>query len=192
MSTWHRRTGRPRAAPTWCDRGWPRRWSRWPRLRRGSGVIAPGGIHHGRTGLVCSSPDEWAAALDQLVGDAALRARLGAAARRQVELHHSPHLTARRYRDAFDALDDRRAVGRRELRRATSAPPVCNSADDDRSAVALASYDLGAASIGDAVVTCRRPSDTARSDTGRRNLVGRLGGKVRRTGSSLRRRVLPR
>jgi glycosyltransferase involved in cell wall biosynthesis len=104
---------------------------------------------HGRTGMVWASTDEGAAALDDLVADAPLRSRLGAAARREVELHHSPHITARRYHDALDQFERRRAT--------TGEPSAAQVSAVERgeptaSVVPIASYDLGDAVVGDAVV----------------------------------------
>lgn len=61
-------------------------------------------IEHERTGMLCSTPAEWEAAVMTLVTDNARRSRLGTAARRRVELHHGPHSTAHRYRDAFGEI----------------------------------------------------------------------------------------
>ena len=94
-------------------------------------------IDHGRTGLLCSTPDEWIDALDRLLGDPALRARLGAAAQREAELHHGPHITAHAYEQALSMLVDRRAQ-----RPASSWTAV---APDERapSAPPLDTYDIG-------------------------------------------------
>jgi glycosyltransferase involved in cell wall biosynthesis len=136
-------------------------------------------VEHGRTGLLCASRDERSAALDRLVTDDALRSRLGAAARRKVELHHSPHVTARRYRDAFDALDRRDPTDRRPA--TTTAGAVAPPAS---SVVPLAPYDLGDAIIGDAVVGDASAVAGGTSGGVRvRHLVGRvrhLVGRVRR------------
>lgn len=141
-----------------------------------------GVIDHGRTGLVCSSLPDWVAALDGLVGDALRRSRLGAAARRELDLHHGPHLTARRYRDVFDSFDTRAALDERPM----SPPPDADVAELERSVVPLASYDLGDAIIGDVSVGAG-----TLTDDDRRGLVGRLGRKVRRAGGAALRRVLP-
>jgi glycosyltransferase involved in cell wall biosynthesis len=42
-------------------------------------------VREGETGMLATSPEEWAAALDRLLGDRDLRLRLGAAGRRAVE-----------------------------------------------------------------------------------------------------------
>ena len=65
-------------------------------------------IEPGVNGLLADSPDEWEAALLRLVDDAALRAQLGAAAREQVLLQHSPARQGHRYREIL--LDARRRV----------------------------------------------------------------------------------
>ncbi len=41
-------------------------------------------VEHGRTGFLANTPSEWAEAIGRLSGDAALRARMGTAARRRV------------------------------------------------------------------------------------------------------------
>ncbi len=62
-------------------------------------------IDDARNGLLARSHDGWVAALDALLGDAALRRRLGTRARRDALLRWSPHLQAHRY---LDILDSRR------------------------------------------------------------------------------------
>jgi glycosyltransferase involved in cell wall biosynthesis len=62
-------------------------------------VASPVGVNtaiviDGQTGLLASGEDAWVAALDRLVGDAPLRARLGAAGRAHVETHYALHRTA--------------------------------------------------------------------------------------------------
>jgi glycosyltransferase involved in cell wall biosynthesis len=52
-------------------------------------------VRDGQTGLLASGEAEWFAALDRLVGDAALRVRLGAAARRDVLARYAPEAVAR-------------------------------------------------------------------------------------------------
>lgn len=57
-------------------------------------VANPAGVHrqmivHGETGFLARTPQEWARAISQLAGDAALRARFGAAGRRLVEERYS-------------------------------------------------------------------------------------------------------
>jgi phosphatidyl-myo-inositol dimannoside synthase len=63
-------------------------------------------VEHGRTGLVVDrphDPDQVARALELLVGDAALRARLGRAARRRVETHLTYDVLADRLGKALGA-----------------------------------------------------------------------------------------
>jgi len=72
-------------------------------------------IEHGRTGLLASTPDEWFAAIDQLLGDALLRRRLGSAARREALLRWGPHTQAARYVDVLrGAARVRREQGPRQ------------------------------------------------------------------------------
>jgi glycosyltransferase involved in cell wall biosynthesis len=121
-------------------------------------------IEHGRTGLLCASLTERGAAVRHLVADDALRVRLGAAARRDLELHHSPHVTARRYRDAFDLLGSFPRDGRRPT------PPSWAVAQQTGPVVPLASYDLGDTVVGDAQVLSVGTGGRTRA----RRLVGRL------------------
>ena len=62
-------------------------------------VASPVGVNpdiviDGETGLLASTEDEWVAALDRLIGDGALRARLGAAGRAHVEARYALQRTA--------------------------------------------------------------------------------------------------
>ena len=94
-------------------------------------------IDNGVTGIVCITLDDWVDALDRLIDDPDLRARLAAAARRRVELHHGPHITAIEYDVALKELTARRAT-----------PPCSSSwvpvAPDEQapSAPLLDSYDI--------------------------------------------------
>ena len=54
-------------------------------------------VRHGVNGVLATTHDEWVAALDELLSDAALRARLGGRARRDVLLELSPHRQGLRY-----------------------------------------------------------------------------------------------
>ena len=51
--------------------------------------VNPAIVVDGETGLLATTEDEWVAALERLLGDAALRARLGAAGRAHVEAHYA-------------------------------------------------------------------------------------------------------
>lgn len=51
--------------------------------------VNPAIVLDGETGLLATTEDEWVAALDRLLGDAALRARLGSAGRAHVEAHYA-------------------------------------------------------------------------------------------------------
>lgn len=69
-------------------------------------VVAPVGVNativrHGENGLHARSEDEWVEALRRLLDDPALRARLGAEARRTVEAGYSAGATAPRVAQAF-------------------------------------------------------------------------------------------
>jgi hypothetical protein len=56
------------------------------------------------TGLLATTPDDWARSLDRLLGDGHLRARLGAAARRAVESRWSFAVHERSFEDALRGL----------------------------------------------------------------------------------------
>jgi glycosyltransferase involved in cell wall biosynthesis len=60
-------------------------------------------IDDGVDGLVAGTPEEWRAALDALLGDEALRGRLGAGARRSALLRWPPHLQGSRYLEILSA-----------------------------------------------------------------------------------------
>ncbi|WP_447924831.1 glycosyltransferase [Georgenia muralis] len=71
-------------------------------------------VDHGRTGMLANTPEEWVACIDTLLSDEALRALMGARARRKALLTWSPHLQGRRYLDIIaDARDVRLAGGER-------------------------------------------------------------------------------
>jgi glycosyltransferase involved in cell wall biosynthesis len=70
-------------------------------------VASPHGVNaeivaHGEDGLLAESPEEWEAALEQLLADPALRARLGAAARTKVAAHYSVEALFPRWRCALE------------------------------------------------------------------------------------------
>ncbi len=69
-------------------------------------------VAHGVGGLLADPPDAagYRAVLDTLIGDAALRARLGAGARQLVQGRHSAARAAARLRDAIDPLLRHRAA----------------------------------------------------------------------------------
>jgi glycosyltransferase involved in cell wall biosynthesis len=60
-------------------------------------------VVHGQTGLLASTPAEWARAIEMLANDPVLRARLGAAGRELVQRHYS----VARWAPEFAALVDR-------------------------------------------------------------------------------------
>lgn len=61
-------------------------------------------IAHGGGGIVCDGEDEWREALERLCADPALRADLGARARRTVVERYSTPVTARAYLDLIESL----------------------------------------------------------------------------------------
>ncbi len=61
-------------------------------------------VEAGVTGLVCSTPGEWTAALDQLVADAALRQRIGNAARDRIRRDYGLDAMAGSLRRIFDQV----------------------------------------------------------------------------------------
>lgn len=71
-------------------------------------VMSPVGVNtsivtNGVDGLLASSDDEWVARLSELIADAALRERLGAAGRRRVEEHYSVRRWAPRLAELLTA-----------------------------------------------------------------------------------------
>ncbi len=68
--------------------------------------VNPAIVIDGTTGLLAAGEDAWVAALDRLIDDPALRARLGAAGRAHVEAHYALHRTAPLVADVL-----RRAAG---------------------------------------------------------------------------------
>jgi glycosyltransferase involved in cell wall biosynthesis len=61
-------------------------------------------IRHGETGFFAESDDEWHACLRALVLDAALRERIGTAARRDVLQRYGADRIAGEYLQLFDRL----------------------------------------------------------------------------------------
>ncbi|MDP1819356.1 MAG: glycosyltransferase [Acidimicrobiales bacterium] len=69
-------------------------------------------IDPGVNGFLADTPGEWAAALDGLLGDELLRARVGARARRDALLRWSPHRQGARYLEILRATRAAVAAGR--------------------------------------------------------------------------------
>ena len=69
-------------------------------------------IDDGRTGLLCANVSEWTPTLIALVDDPVRRRRIGAAAQREAEVHHGPHVTATNWTRAIDDLAERRSAAR--------------------------------------------------------------------------------
>lgn len=70
-------------------------------------VISPVGVNtkivtNDVDGLICSSPDEWFAALERLITDADLRKRLGVAGRKKVEMNYSVASNTSTFLSLFD------------------------------------------------------------------------------------------
>ncbi len=59
-------------------------------------------VRHGETGFLVKTDDEWLATLQRLVGDAALRARIGTAARAEAVRLYSHEAVGRMYREVLD------------------------------------------------------------------------------------------
>jgi glycosyltransferase involved in cell wall biosynthesis len=74
-------------------------------------------IAHGETGLLIPprDPQSLASALERLIGDAPLRARLGAAGRRRAEVEFGLEAHARRIQEVYDRLLEGDRVRRTEL-----------------------------------------------------------------------------
>jgi glycosyltransferase involved in cell wall biosynthesis len=66
-------------------------------------------IEDGRNGLLCRTEDEWLSALERLVGDSALRRRLGQAGRATVEARYSPRVQVPRIVEVLERAASRRA-----------------------------------------------------------------------------------
>jgi glycosyltransferase involved in cell wall biosynthesis len=64
----------------------------------------------GATGLFATTPEDWVSALDRLLGDAGLRARMGAAGRARVEAHYSLEVVAPRLLALIRRAADRAAA----------------------------------------------------------------------------------
>ncbi|MBN2022448.1 MAG: glycosyltransferase family 4 protein [Pirellulales bacterium] len=82
-------------------------------------------VVHGETGFLASSPREWAEAIGRLADDPALRRRMGAAGRRQVEEHFNATTWAERFAGLVEAI----ALGR--------APSSIEETDDRKECDAL-------------------------------------------------------
>lgn len=117
-------------------------------------------IEHGRTGLLCGASEDWESAIEALVGDPALRRRMGAAARRAVELRHGPHVTARTYAAAIESLRQHRDVGDRHLERR----PTDHAVAPDERAPSVPPLD---------------PYVVDDSGTARRGVIRRIGDRLR-------------
>jgi glycosyltransferase involved in cell wall biosynthesis len=63
-------------------------------------------VDHGTTGVLACDPAEWEEAIDALLDDPALRARMGRMAKRAALLSLSPPLQARRYLDVLDDVSE--------------------------------------------------------------------------------------
>jgi glycosyltransferase involved in cell wall biosynthesis len=67
-------------------------------------------VQHGKTGLLATTPVEWARAIRTLADDPALRARLGAAGREMVQQHYSVARWAPEFASLIDRLPHEMAV----------------------------------------------------------------------------------
>lgn len=72
--------------------------------------ITPDIIHDGVNGFLASSPEDWFRALDQLVTDALLRARIAREARRTIETGYSLETWAPRMVALLDQLSGRKGI----------------------------------------------------------------------------------
>ena len=71
--------------------------------------VNPQIVVDGETGYCVGSDDEWVIALERLMGDAALRARMGAAGRRRVEERYAISVVAPAYASALHEVAARRS-----------------------------------------------------------------------------------
>ncbi|MBV9848465.1 MAG: glycosyltransferase family 4 protein [Armatimonadetes bacterium] len=76
-------------------------------------------VRHGETGLLVNTPQEWGKALEDLVTQPELRARLGEAARREVFAHYTADARSREALDVFAEIAECYAASP-----AGQAPPV--------------------------------------------------------------------
>lgn len=72
-------------------------------------VASPVGINaelitHGTDGFLATTPQQWRAALEQLIEDAALRRRMGTQGRHKVDAHYSQRVCARRLAEVLEPL----------------------------------------------------------------------------------------
>jgi glycosyltransferase involved in cell wall biosynthesis len=65
-------------------------------------------IRHCETGMIASTPDEWYTALEQLVSDEQMRARIGKAAREDMYLRYTPRVAADALAETLRALAELR------------------------------------------------------------------------------------
>jgi len=66
-------------------------------------------VENGRTGFICSSPEEWAEALDRLIGSPKLRAEMGAAGRRAIWSTHRSVAIGQQWKALIASLMTRRS-----------------------------------------------------------------------------------
>ncbi len=129
-------------------------------------------IDDGETGLLASSPDDWAVAIDQLLGDPRGGAAMARKARRQALLTLSPHLQGQRYLAILEEAADLAAAGGRP--RPSSWVPVAH--DQPPMRVPLSPYPPS----DEPIVPPSPPLETSdHDDNGQVNIV-------RRTTRSLR------
>jgi glycosyltransferase involved in cell wall biosynthesis len=80
-------------------------------------VCSPVGVNceiltHGANGLLAATPNQWRAALTQLLRDAALRTRLGQAGRQTIENHYALHVQAPRLVAVVENMDQTASTSR--------------------------------------------------------------------------------
>ncbi|MDO4899381.1 glycosyltransferase [Actinomyces sp.] len=140
-------------------------------------------IDDGVTGIIAETPEAWEDALESLISSTAMRARIGAMARRKALLELSPHIQGRVYEDLLiNATLNLREHGRRT---SSSWEPIV---EDEPFSAADSVVDPYTEIVPGAFVSppaaartirlARRAAAVAKSD-GMGEVVRRIGGKLR-------------
>jgi glycosyltransferase involved in cell wall biosynthesis len=134
-------------------------------------------VEHGVNGMLAACAEEWADAVATLLGDDALRHRLGARARRDALLRFGPWTQARRYLEILGSVE------RRTSYESTWRPVLL---DEPYEPVALEPY--GGCEPDDSSPPAPAPASASASAA--EPLAAKLGALARRGAASVRRRGL--